>query len=169
MSSPTKLAHVAIKTPNMKEAKAWYLAVLDGRVQFENEMLCFLCYDDEHHRVVLVNDPGFDKSANMSGLHHVSFTYDSLDDLFDTFEKLQKQDIIPFWTINHGITMSMYYLDPMGNSIELQIDIMDLEEANAFMQGEVFAKNPIGIDFDANQLNAKRKAGVAYEELVQYG
>jgi hypothetical protein len=29
--------------------------------------------------------------------------------------------------------------------------------------------NPIGIEFDANELNEKRKTGTPYAELVQYG
>jgi len=169
MASPIKLAHVAIKTGDMATAKAWYLAVLDARVQFENEMLCFMSYDDEHHRVVLALEPGFSQDASTAGMHHMSFTFASLEDLFNTYEKLKQKDIEPVWTINHGPTLSLYYLDPMGNHVELQIDIMTMKEADDFMHSETFAKNPIGIEFDVNELNSRRNAGAPYEELVHYG
>ena len=169
MTSPIKLAHVAIKTGDMAKSREWYLAVLDAKVQFENEMLCFMAYDDEHHRVVLAFEPGFEQDASTAGLHHMSFTFATLDDLFSTYERLKLVGIEPVWTINHGPTLSMYYLDPMGNHVELQLDIMTMEEADVFMHSDVFAKNPIGIEFDVNELNSRRIAGAPYEELVRYG
>jgi catechol-2,3-dioxygenase len=169
MASPKKLAHVALKTGNLAKAKAWYLSVLEARVKFENEVLCFMSYDDEHHRVVLVKEEGFTQGATTTGMHHMSFTFANLDDLFDTYEKLKTENTEPVWTINHGPTLSMYYLDPMGNHVELQIDIMSMEEADNFMHSDIFTNNPIGIEFDANELNEKRKAGTPYAELIQYG
>ncbi len=169
MTSPVKLAHVALKTGDMAEAKKWYLTVLEARVQFENEMLCFMSYDEEHHRVVLAKEEGFKQDASTSGMHHMSFTYANLDDLFDTYERLREEGINPVWTINHGPTLSMYYLDPMGNHVELQIDLMSMEDADAFIHSETFASNPIGIEFDASDLNEKRKAGISHSELVRYG
>lgn len=49
--------------------------------------------------------------------------------------------------------MSMYYLDPDGNKIETQVDIFDdPQEAIAFFEGEEFATNPFGVDFDPEVL-----------------
>ena len=169
MVSPVKLAHVALKTNDLQKAKAWYLNVLDAQVVFENEQLCFTTYDDEHHRLVLAKEEGFEQDARSAGLHHMSFTYAKLDDLFDTYERLQGQGILPVWCINHGPTLSMYYLDPMGNHVELQIDTMDATAATDFIHSDVFEKNPIGIEFDPNVLNDKRKAGASFGELVAYG
>ena len=169
MASPVKLSHVALKTGDIAEAKAWYLMVLDGRVQFENEMLCFMSYDDEHHRVVLAKEKGFSQDASTAGMHHMSFTFENLDDLFDTYERLKKEGIEPVWSVNHGLTLSMYYLDPMGNHVELQIDTMSAKEADDFMHSETFANNPIGFEFSPGELNEKRRSGAPYAELVHYG
>jgi hypothetical protein len=89
----------------------------------------------------------------------MSFTYATLDQLFDTYERLQGEGITPVWCINHGPTSSMYYLDPMGNHVELQIDTMDAKAATDFIHSDVFEKNPIGIEFDPNVLNTNAKPG----------
>jgi len=168
MVSPVKLAHIALKTNDIKTSSDWYKNVLDAEAVFENEMLCFLTYDDEHHRVVLAQDDGYEPGGPSAGLHHVSFTFESLDDLFDSFEKLHALNIRPHWCINHGPTLSMYYLDPMNNQVELQIDTMSVAEAIDFVKSDTFRANPIGIEFDPDELNARRRAGESAESLTAY-
>ncbi len=168
MASPIKLAHIALKTNDIAASSDWYRKVLDADVVFENEMLCFLTYDDEHHRVVLAQDPGYEPGGPSAGLHHVSFTYENLDELFDTFERLQALDIQPHWCINHGPTLSMYYMDPMQNQVELQIDTMSAKEAVDFAASDTFRANPIGIEFKPEDLNARRKAGESTASLTAY-
>lgn len=168
MVSPIKLAHIALKTRDIEASSDWYKKVLNAEVVFENEMLCFLTYDDEHHRVVLAQDDAYEPGGPSAGLHHVSFTYARLDDLFDTFERLQALGIQPHWCINHGPTLSMYYMDPMNNQVELQIDNMSAEKAIEFVRSDTFQANPIGIEFDPDELNARRKAGESTELLTAY-
>jgi len=46
----------------------------------------------------------------------------------------------------------MYYSDPDGNKIEIQVDNFDTPEAaNEFMTSKYFAENPIGTDFDPEE------------------
>src|SRR5678816_707006 len=52
---PTKLAHVVYQTNRMPEMRDWYATVLGGHVVYENPHLCFVTYDDEHHRVAFVD------------------------------------------------------------------------------------------------------------------
>ena len=55
----------------------------------------------------------------------------------------------------------MYYTDPDGNSIETQVDNFDsVKDANEFMAGDFFAENPIGPDFEAEELVQKLASGV---------
>lgn len=47
-----------------------------------------------------------------------------------------------------------------GNRIETQVDTFDtLDEANQFMEGPLFEENPIGTDFDPEELVQRLKAG----------
>lgn len=168
MASPAKLAHIALLTNDIEASSRWYRNVLDAEVVFENGMLCFMTYDDEHHRVVLAQDENFKPGGPSAGLHHVSFTFASLDELFDTYERLRALDVSPHWCINHGPTLSMYYMDPMQNQVELQIDTMTRDEARDFMESEVFRANPIGIEFNPEELNKRRKAGESFRALTEY-
>ncbi len=54
----------------------------------------------------------------------------------------------------------MYYRDPDGNAIETQVDNFDtLEETSDFMGGPLFAQNPIGTDFDPEDIIKRLDAG----------
>ena len=56
--------------------------------------------------------------------------------------------------------MSMYYADPDGNQMELQVDAFaNSDEANAFMNGPGFAANPIGVEYDPEEMLAKIRSG----------
>jgi hypothetical protein len=60
----------------------------------------------------------------------------------------------------------MYYLDPEGNTLETQHDVFETnEEANAMMESEEFAKNPIGVDFDPEELIERLKMGESQESI----
>ena len=57
MSASPKFAHVVFQTGQPNQMRDWYCAVLDGHVVYQDEALCFITYDDEHHRVALLSPP----------------------------------------------------------------------------------------------------------------
>jgi len=72
-----------------------------------------------------------------------------------------------FVCINHGPTTSLYYNDPDHNRIELQVDnFADMTEATALMQ-EQFSINPVGAEFDPEELLARLRSGADPAELVR--
>lgn len=68
----------------------WYCTVFDAHVQHYNPGITFLTYDDEHHRIALVNlslmKPSDDKDKlnGLVGIDHIAYTYESLTALFRT-------------------------------------------------------------------------------------
>ena len=109
MASPAKLAHVVLRTAQMKAMLDWDVLVLDGRVAHEGEYLAFMTYDEEHHRVAFAVTGASERPDDKhTGLHHVAFTYTSLGDLVGTYERLKPFGIQPTVTINHGPTTSIY-------------------------------------------------------------
>lgn len=166
--APAKLAHIVLRTSRIEAMRDWYADVLGAVVVFDGGFLAFLTYDDEHHRVALVSDPGAADPGHVTGLEHVAFTYVGLGDLLHTYRRLRDAGIRPHWCINHGPTTSLYYRDPDGNQIELQIDNFDTaaDLAEWFRSG-AFAANPIGVEFDPDELVAKLDAGVPASDLVQ--
>lgn len=169
MASPAKLAHVVFRTGNLAAMCEWYCSVLEARVAFANDFIAFVTYDDEHHRVAFANvGATAQPPPDARGLEHVAFTYGTLGELLGTYERLKGRGIVPYWTINHGPTTSLYYRDPDGNQVELQIDNGPLADADAFMRSEAFARNPIGVPFDADDMLARFRSGVAVAELTRY-
>ncbi|PXY29848.1 hypothetical protein BAY59_11365 [Prauserella coralliicola] len=165
--SPARLAHVVLRTTQYDAMLTWYKTVLGAWTTFEAPgVLCFMTYDEEHHRVAIANVPTLtERPAKAVGLEHVAFTYGTLGDLVATYERLKTLGIEPYWTINHGPTISFYYRDPDSNQIELQVDnFATIEETNAFLAKE-FQKNPIGVEIDADDFVRRFHDGVPESEL----
>jgi hypothetical protein len=60
----------------------------------------------------------------------------------------------------------LYYKDPDGNQLECQVDNFDdMADAIDFIQGPEFKVNPIGVDFDPEELFAKVDQGVDEKTL----
>lgn len=166
---PIKLAHVVFRTAQFEQMRNFYVTLLNARVAWESPAICFMSYDDEHHRVVIVQMPHLQPQNPIgAGLEHYAFTYETLGDLLANYSRLKKVGIEPVWCINHGFTTSIYYRDPDGNMIETQFDNMTTEEADSFMRGEYFAQNPIGVDFDPEVLLQRYRNGDAVNELTQF-
>ena len=168
---PAKLAHVVIRTNRFEEMLAWYRQVFFAKTSFANPMIAFLTYDEEHHRIALLNTHQLKSPDQLySGVDHVAFTYGSLEDLLETWQRLKGLGVTPFWCINHGPTTSMYYKDPDGNELEFQVDnFEDIDDATAFFYSAEFAANPIGVEFDPAMLLKKLRAGEPTHELVKRG
>ena len=71
---PRKLAHVVIRTARYRESLNWWATVLDASPSFENDQLSFMTYDDEHHRIGIINMPNLtEQSPTTAGVEHVCF------------------------------------------------------------------------------------------------
>jgi catechol-2,3-dioxygenase len=169
--APIKFAHAVLRTRQFQAMVNWYRTVLEADIQFENDFLAFLTYDDEHHRIAIVARPGTaERPPNSVGLDHLAYSYADMGELVATYERLKAAGIMPERTINHGPTTSMYYKDPDDNRVELQIDNFDTaEECNAYFYSEDFSSNPIGVLFDPEELAAKYHRGVAVADLKKRG
>ena len=168
---PFKMAHIVMRCANRQACVDWYMALFQAELVFEDEVLTFLAYDEEHHRLAFFNMPGLAKQVDeTTGVHHVAYSYQSIGDLLSTYDRLSKKGIKSVWTINHGPTTSFYYRDPERNLVELQVDnFVEQADAAAFFHTETFAQNPIGTEFDADQLVALWRNGASDAELCALG
>lgn len=168
---PAKLAHYVIRAKHWEEMLAWYRKVFNLQTSFEAPVIAFLTYDDEHHRIALLNTSHLPApETKQTGIDHVAFCYADLATLLENWERLKAEGIEPFWCINHGMSTSMYYRDPDGNEIELQVDnFPTMEECKAWFASEAFAANPIGVDFDPSVLLVRLRSGTPIPELLKQG
>jgi catechol-2,3-dioxygenase len=170
---PAKFVHVVYRTRRFDPMIRWYEVVFDAKVQYQNPVLAFMTYDDEHHRMAFINlsvvqPEGTETDRQGSiGVDHVAYTYRSLSELFENYVQLKAHGILPYWCIHHGITVSMYYGDPDGNQMEFQVDSYPSnDEANAFMHGPGFDANPIGVEYDPEDWLARIQAGAPVTEFL---
>lgn len=167
--APAKLAHFVLRTRRYEEMLAWYQKVLVARVVYGNEFLSFLTYDDEHHRIAILSVPELeDQRDGVAGVHHIAFTYNTLHDLLENYATLKAQGVEPVYAVNHGPTTSLYYADPDGNQLEFQVEnYPTVEESTEFFYSDAFKDNPIGVEFDPQQLLDRLRAGEPEEVLVK--
>ena len=167
--SPIKLAHVVLRTKNLKRMNDFYKAFLGAEIIYGNDFISFLSYDDEHHRIAIAEIPSDNpKDQASSGLDHIAFSFNTLAELTHAYTQRKALGITPFWCVNHGPTTSMYYRDPDGNKLETQVDNFDSnEDANKFMASKEFTENPIGTDFDPEELIARLKTGEDIRKIKQ--
>jgi catechol-2,3-dioxygenase len=169
MSAKPKFAHVVFQTSQPAQMRDWYCTVLDGHVVYEDEALTFITFDDEHHRVALLSPPGElrRKTPDTACMHHVAYTFADLDELLARYEVMRDSGIVPAVCIAHGVTTSMYYRDPDGNFVEMQVDnFAEPNDATRYMHGPEYAGDSVGPAFDPEAMLAARRSGVPAEELT---
>lgn len=172
--APTQMAHIVLMTTraNYETMVRWYEIVLESEVSYANDDIAFLCYDDEHHRIAIGILPGSDEMEvpppSPFGFNHLAFTYESFSDLATTYKRLKAEGVVPYWCINHGPTMSMYFKDPDGNRMELFSDnFHSAEEMQKYFDDGHFEANFMGIMFDPDEVVAKFESGVPLEEVIK--
>ncbi len=165
MATP-KLAHLVLQTSRLEAMRDWYNTVLEAHTVFENGVLCFVTFDDEHHRIAFVQPPPAisklgDRIPTASGLNHSAFTFASLGELLERYTLLKAKGILPRQPIQHGVTTSLYYRDPDGNFVEMQVDNFGTpDEATGYMRGPEYADDSVGVGFDPEKMLAAHQAGV---------
>lgn len=167
--SPSMFAHVVLRTGSLPKMVDFYTTFLGGRVTHGNDFVSFITYDSEHHRIAILGIPSTGpKQPHSAGLEHIAYSFPTLSSLLLAYRQRKARGISPVWCVNHGPTMSIYYRDPDDNMIETQVDNFEtVEEANAFMESPEFAENPIGTDFDPDELIERIRAGGEDEEALK--
>lgn len=162
--------HVTFKTSRLAEMVAWYGTVVGARPTFQDANNAWTTNDEANHRVAFLSAPGLgddpDKRSH-NGIHHSAFEYESFADLMSSYARLRDEGIQPAFSLDHGMTISIYYKDPEGNFVELQCDSYgDWRQSSEWMRSSPdFASNPIGTFFDPERVYQDHKAGQGFDEL----
>ena len=164
------LHHVNLKTIHMQEMIDWYATVVGLTTVFQFPGGAWLTNDAANHRLALLasskmsDDP--DKIVH-TGIHHLAFEYATFDDLLHAYTRLKELGLMPHMCLDHGMTLSFYYVDPDGNSVELQVDNFgDWAQSQEWMRTSPnFAADPIGMFVDPDQIVAAHKAGASFADI----
>ena len=167
-ATPVLFAHFVLRSSNIQPMIDWYSTLLNMHIVQRTEYICFLTYDQEHHRLGIVNLAGLTTpDAKTAGLAHVAYTMADIGALLSTYRRVRALGIEPSRCIHHGPTVSIYYRDPDGNGVELQVDRFATKaETAAYFQTAEFKKNPIGVVFDPEALVRAYEEGAPEADLL---
>ena len=164
---PAEFAHVVFRTAQPEVMIDWYCNVLNMKVVLRHRIINFLTWDDSQDRIAILNDPAVrPKPAGITGLDHVAFSFKSISQLTEIYRRLKAKSVLPYRSMNHGVSSSMYYRDPDGNQIELTVpNHATLEKMNAWLASGDFDENPIGVPADPEEWCRRVDAGESDENL----
>jgi catechol 2,3-dioxygenase len=104
---------------------------------------------DEHHQIVLIPTDATESSG--SGIGHVAFRVDTLDEVRRVYEKVRALDHTKPEPVSHANTWSVYFRDPEDNRIEV------------FTQTPWHATQPCRFDVDYDQDDAALKEATLHD------
>lgn len=165
-----KLHHATFMTMEIDPMVAFYEAVCGLQPVFYSEHAAWLTNDEANHRIALLRIPGTKPPTDKphrAGLHHTAFEYEDFDAWLDNYVRLRESGIEPTYCMDHGMTMSMYYADPDGNGIEIQVDnFSDWGKSTEWMwASREFAEDQLGPQFDPDRLVTARATGAAPDDI----
>ena len=87
--APVIFTHIVLKTNRYQGMLDWYMTVLDAVPVLEQDKLCFMTYDEEHHRIAIAEIPMLLTVPRFfTGTDHMAYTYTSISDLVFTHKRL---------------------------------------------------------------------------------
>ncbi|GAA3201966.1 hypothetical protein GCM10017690_05740 [Microbacterium terregens] len=167
---PPKLHHATFMTMDVDAMVAFYELVAGLQPVYYSQHAAWLTNDDANHRIALLRIPGVHPPVDKphsAGLHHTAFEYDSFDGWIDNYERLRDAGVAPTVCVDHGMTISMYYQDPDGNGVEIQVDAFnDWAMSKEWMwASQEFAEDQIGPQFDPEKVLTAYRAGATAQEI----
>lgn len=127
MIRPERIAHVVIKVRDLQRSRKFYTEVLGMDIMMEAPQIrgVFLANNRrDHHELALIEigPQAEGPRGNQVGLVHIAFRLRNEDELRAAYKELKEKDVPIAFTVNHGITKSVYFRDPDGNELEVYSD-----------------------------------------------
>jgi catechol 2,3-dioxygenase len=147
MFQPLRIGHVVLKVRDLDRSLAFYRDLLGFRVSGEmsNVMIFLTATGENHHDLALlrVGDSAPSPVPTAVGLYHLAVQLPDWDAIKRAHQVLSERGLLR-GTADHGVSRSVYTVDPDGNEIELYCDTPRAEwEGRA---GEVMTVRPLRLD-----------------------
>ncbi|MDA1036281.1 MAG: VOC family protein, partial [Chloroflexi bacterium] len=120
MAHINKVAHVVLAVSDVERSKAFYRDVLGMELISDRPNQgpsAFLSFGTQHHDIALFEAPaGAERGA--LGLVHIALQVDGgPEDLKEMMARVQAAGVELTSPVTHGITNSVYFPDPDGNTL----------------------------------------------------
>ena len=142
-----RVGHVVLRVSNVDASTAFYRDVLGMEVtSFRPGSSAFLSFGTLHHDIALFQAKQ-DASMGDLGLAHIAMRLSGGDtELRSAYEKLKAAGVEIRSTTDHGMTHSVYFYDPDGNTLEVYTDVYSEEEGMEVMRTKENLRQPLDIE-----------------------
>jgi catechol 2,3-dioxygenase len=127
MIHPERIGHVVIKVRDVERSRKFYTEVMGLKLMMELpqiKMAFFASNGRDHHEIACI-EVGKDAAAPRQkeiGLLHIAFRLSDEAQLKAAYKVLKENRVPIAFTVDHGITKSIYFSDPDGNQLEVYCD-----------------------------------------------
>ncbi|MDB5194962.1 MAG: Glyoxalase/bleomycin resistance protein/dioxygenase [Parcubacteria group bacterium] len=131
-----ELGHVVLYVTDIEQSANFYRDTLGFREVVRKPGMAMFSSGRTHHELLLIEIGGAPRDTHFPepGLYHIGFKIgDSTEDVRAAKRELEAAGVRMVGTADHGMTHSLYILDPDGNELELYADVDDhwKEDASA--------------------------------------
>jgi catechol 2,3-dioxygenase len=139
MSVPKEIGHLVLNVTDVERSTAFYRDVVGFQVSRyrPNGTGAFLTCGLVHHNLALFKAPegAQPRQKGQIGLNHFAFKVANYQALQEAHKRLIEASATIDHIVDHGMTRSVYFLDPDGIEMELFCDTFATEEEGlAFMK-----------------------------------
>ncbi|MFZ2831765.1 MAG: VOC family protein [Minisyncoccia bacterium] len=123
-----ELGHVVLYVTDIKKMAGFYRDTLGFDQIAGDQGMAIFSSGRTHHEMLLIEIGGAPRIHGVEpGLYHIGFKVgDSTAELREVYQHLKKEGVKILGTTDHGVTHSIYILDPDGNELELYADVSDV-------------------------------------------
>ncbi len=127
-----RVGHLVLRVKDMQRSRQFFEDVLHFPVVAQNERgMVFFSTDvkDNHHMLALMQakEGATMPSPDHVGMQHVSFELESFAELQDAYRDFKEKGVNICYTVYHGISKSIYFNDPDGNTLEVYCNVPEEE------------------------------------------
>lgn len=123
-----ELGHVVLYVSNLERMANFYRDTLGFHEIQRTRVTAAFSSGRTHHELLLIEvggKPNLERAPE-PGLYHIGFKIgDNPEDAKRVYQELQEKRVTIIGTGDHGVTHSIYILDPDGNELELYADVSD--------------------------------------------
>jgi catechol 2,3-dioxygenase len=169
-----RLHHFGFATTRHDELYEWYRLVI-GTVRSAGTEPplppgSFVSNDElTHHTGAIFQMPGLVEDpdwASQTRVQHLAWEYDSLDDLLESFDRLEALGISPVVCACHRVSWAFYYKDPDNHTVELTAATYEDEsKLMEQMRSPEFNPNTWWVSVDPRMMVAAHGAGATLDEM----
>ncbi len=127
MIHPERIAHVVLKVRSLEQSKKFYTETLGMHVMKEVPQIraVFLSFNGrDHHEIALfeIGEKADAPKPNQTGMLHFAMRLRTEEELLAAYTELKQKEIPVSFTVNHGVSKSIYFRDPDNNELEVYTD-----------------------------------------------